>query len=329
MEANYQRLARLIEQAVKRLALDLTGLNVLTEAGSGYFSTTPIIAAVAGAAHVTAVTKTSAYGNFEEIRAQVISLSELMGVTDRIEITTRDQLQSLESIDILTNLGHLRPLNADFLARFDPSRVVIPYMCEAWEVREGDVDLAYCKQHGIPVAGTNESDPNVDCFATCGVIAAKLLLERDFEIRGGNYAILSSDSFGRVIADFLRQSGARAFIVENLTGANLALLQNADALVVADYTSSGTLIGPQAVSASAIRAVNSSLEIIQVAGEIDTIMCKQSGIHVHPPERLTPKRMSRTLAYAGPKPIIDLHAAGLKVGAILSKRETDSLLQPM
>ena len=49
---NLPRCRRLIDEAIRTLGLDLTGLTVLTEAGTGPFSLTASIVALAGAPRV-------------------------------------------------------------------------------------------------------------------------------------------------------------------------------------------------------------------------------------------------------------------------------------
>src|SRR5690606_1365873 len=56
-----RRLVPLMRAAIARCRLDLSGLTVLTEAASGAYVVTPVLAALAGAARVIAVTRTTRY----------------------------------------------------------------------------------------------------------------------------------------------------------------------------------------------------------------------------------------------------------------------------
>lgn len=322
---NTPRLAKLIAEACRRLKLDLQGMRVLTEAGSNAFCATPVIAAYAGA-QVVAVTKTTAYGSAEEIASQVVELARFMGVDGKIVLTSREAVPVEPCYDIVTNLGHLRPLDAAFLSRFDPRRMVIPTMSELWELRPGDVDLAYCRQQGIPVAGTNEMHPDVDCFRTVGTLAAKLLLERGFQLRNEAYLVIGHDAFGRVIADYLRACGAHIELVHPQQAGQTDLASYA-ALVVADYTWPHLIIGPGGSLDPQAIAVEKGLEVIQVAGANDVASCDALGVPVYPHMHLPPRRMSFTLAHVGAKPVIDLHAGGLKVGELLKRGTASDLVQ--
>ncbi len=78
--ADPARLVGLIRRTSAFLELDLSGLVVLTEAASGPYVVTPIIAALAGAARVIALTAPSRYGSIEAVIAQTQALADLCGV---------------------------------------------------------------------------------------------------------------------------------------------------------------------------------------------------------------------------------------------------------
>ena len=62
-----RRAARLLRQAIADYGLDLSGLTVFTEAASGPYLHTPILAALAGAEKVYAQTANSAYASRRSI----------------------------------------------------------------------------------------------------------------------------------------------------------------------------------------------------------------------------------------------------------------------
>jgi len=171
-----RRLAALIEAAVDGCRLDLTGKIVLTEAACGAYVVTPILAACAGAERVYATTKSTAHGTFEEVVAQTLGVAELAGVRDRIEIVTGRSSAIVSHADIITNSGHVRPIDREMIGWMKPSAVV-SLMFEAWEFRPGDVDLRACRDRGIRVGATNERHPDVDVFSFLGPMAVKLLLD--------------------------------------------------------------------------------------------------------------------------------------------------------
>ena len=108
---NLARTAQLIKQAVSKLELDLSGLTVLTEAASGPYVVTPVIAAMAGAKRVLAITADSSYATADEVIHQTRSLESMCGLPQRVEIFQERQLGLFAEADIVTNLGFVRPLS--------------------------------------------------------------------------------------------------------------------------------------------------------------------------------------------------------------------------
>ena len=82
------------------------------------------------------------------------------------------------------------PVRATFVSRLKPGAVV-SLMCEPWEVRPQDVDVAACRAAGIPVLGTNERDPGVQTFRFVGMLALKLLLELEIEVLSSRIVVVS------------------------------------------------------------------------------------------------------------------------------------------
>ena len=137
----------LIDKLVKRveaLNLNLKGKTVLTEAASGAYVVTPILAALAGA-KVFAFTRTTRYGTMEEVFDNTRKVIETYSGKP-LDITFVDKItkEHIAQADIITNSGHLRPLNEEML-KYAKDTVVIPLMYEAWEWREADMDIRYIR----------------------------------------------------------------------------------------------------------------------------------------------------------------------------------------
>jgi uncharacterized protein YbjT (DUF2867 family) len=79
--------ARLAQNAVKRVALDLQDVTVLTEAAIGAYGVTAPIAALAGAKHVFAVARDSQYGTAEQAGTWTRHLASLLGVEKGISVS--------------------------------------------------------------------------------------------------------------------------------------------------------------------------------------------------------------------------------------------------
>ena len=73
----------------------------------------------------------------------------------------------LEDADIVTNSGHLRPLDEEAVGRMKPG-AAIPLMYEAWELRPDDVDsshagaAAYASPGRTNAIRRSESSPTSD-----------------------------------------------------------------------------------------------------------------------------------------------------------------------
>jgi len=313
---NPLRLVKLINDALSFLKLDLTGFTVLTEAASGPYVVTPIIAALSGAERVIALTRDSRFASAANVIAQTETLGALSGAKGNIEIHTGHSPDLFAQADIITNLGFVRPIDGETVAAMKPS-AVIPLMCEAWEFRPGDVDLKACRGRGIPVLGTNEDYPGLEVFSYSGWLCLKMLFEAQIEVHKSRVLIVSSDKFGRVIERLLSSAGVAVRLFTDLREVDEEQLSRADALVVADYSREDVIIGPTGdLALNKLARLNRSLTVIQLAGRVDTHGLTENGITVYPGGALDARRMAMTLAELGPRPVVELHAAGLKVGEI-------------
>ncbi|MCL4491200.1 MAG: hypothetical protein M1510_04720 [Nitrospirae bacterium] len=310
------RTDRLISEAIERLSLDLSGLVVYTEAATGHFSVTAPLAARAGAERVIALSRPWKEMSASEVGREMRELSDYMDLSNRITMVTERSLADMAEADIITNLGFVRPLDRNVIAALKPT-AVIPFMREAWEQRNDDIDLHACRDHGIAVFATDESSPDVRVFDTCGLLAAKLLFEAGIEISGTHIIIVSSDKFGATIGQCLKKLGARTYLFQTLSDKELLkALPRADALIAADFTAKEMLLGPGGmIGPDVLAKISPALAVIAFAGWVDGNALEQSGLKCVPKEGSLAGRMGRTLAYLGPWPVINLHAAGLKVGA--------------
>lgn len=188
-----------IQEAIDRLELDLSGKTVLTEAATGAYTVTPVIAAMAGA-RVFAFTKNTRYGSVDEVRSQTLSLLNQSGKNNpELEVIDRLPEDVIACADVITNSGHLRPLDESKL-RHISTHAVIPLMYEAWEWRDADLDLEFCKKHNIKVGATNERHPGVDVFNYLGDMAIKLILDAGFTFQNNKFVLVSNNDFGPFIA---------------------------------------------------------------------------------------------------------------------------------
>jgi len=315
---NLHHISKLISNTIDLLDLDLTGFTVLTEAASGYYAVTPVIAAMAHADRVIALTSNSPYASVQEVISQTRALEQACGQNGRIEIHSKRSPDLFSQADIITNLGFVRPIDNDIIALLKPT-AVIPYMCEGWEIRATDVDLNACWKKEIPVLGTNEEYPKLNILSYCGWLCIKMMMNAHIEPSHANILIVSGDKFGPVIVKLFKKLGLSAKLVVSLRGAFEMLLQS-DVIIIADYTRDDEIIGSHGdISPEVLAHINPSISIIQFAGINNVEEILHNDIMIYPETKLQPHRMALTLSELGPRPVIELHTLGLKVGEVLAR----------
>ena len=119
-------LDRLVSGAIRSFRLSLENRVVLTEAATGNYAVTAVLAARAGA-RVFAYTRDSRFGTAEEAAQQTYALASLAGVEASIEVIASLGQAPLDTVDVLTNTGFLRPIDATLVERL-PRTCVIPLM---------------------------------------------------------------------------------------------------------------------------------------------------------------------------------------------------------
>ncbi len=311
------RMIRLIKECIDRCQLDLSGRVVMTEAASGAYAVTPIAAALAGAGEVIAVTRTTTYGSAYDIEQNTRRLAEMAGIpSDVISVFKKKDPDLLSRADVVTNSGHLRPLDAAAIACLKTGAVV-PLMFEAWEIQAGrcDLDLDALALRGIAVAGTNERHPNIDVFSYLGTMAIKLLLDAGIPPLKATVALLCDNPFSDYIRSGLRNVGATVSC-----GAELSSFHEQDApdvLLLAQRPNWKSIL-----SESEARWLSKNWPntiIAQFWGDIDREALANHGLHYWPQTGPSPGHMAVLPSAVGPDPIIRLQIGGLKVAEVLLK----------
>lgn len=294
--------------------MDLDGATVLTEAATGAYVVTPVIAALGGAGHVHAVTRATRYGTVQEVTDQTTALARAVGVADRITVHDGPAPHLFTAADVITNSGHLRPLDAARVAMMRPEAVV-PLMFEAWEIGQGrtDLDLDAMRARGIRFAGTNERHPAVDVFGDLGHMAAALLLSAGVSVRRSRIGLLCDNPFGEYVAGGLASMGADVVPVE----VDSVSVPDLDALVVAMTPTGGSVLAEDLLRALGRR--NPAIVLGQVWGDVDRETCKDVGIICVPSEPPPPGHMGVLPSVLGPEPVVRLQTGGLRVAAALRK----------
>ncbi len=319
---NRARLRQLTKEAIDRFHLDLSGLVVFTEAASGSYVVTPLMAAAAGADHVFAVTRDSPHGPASVVEEETMRLAKEWGIARQVEIVFEKRRGNLGNTDILTNVGFVRPVDRATLHMLKPT-AAIPLMWETWEYRGEDLDLAECFRLGIPVLGTDENTPGLDTFGYLGPLALKLAFELSIEVFQSRAAVVGQDPFAKEIIRAFSTTGAEVYEVEVNGGWPSELPGNLDLLIIADHEGRRTIVGSDGlITPEKLQQANPGVAVLHLTGIVDREGLERAGIPRLPETLAPPRHMAVTTGYLGPKPVIDLHAAGLKVGAASTRRLT-------
>lgn len=327
----HRRPRRLIHEAISKFNLNLKGLVVLTEAASNNFVYTPLIAAIAGAKIVHAITKDSRYAMADEVTRDTLFIAEQWGIAEQLEIHKAVEPDIIKAADIVTNSGFVRPIDSEFIS-YMKDTAVIPLMFETWEFREHDLDLRACRKRNISVLGTNENMSGLEIFKYIGNLALKLAFELNIEVFGSKVAVVGGGYFGDNVINAFLNAGADV-ISYRIDGGNNPIteeskrrLSNCDLLVITEHESRDLILGKSGqISVNELLKVAPGISIVHIAGNVDQEAIRKAGIPCRPAIIAPPGYMSVSLDYLGPKPVIDLQTAGLKVGELLVRARLGGL----
>jgi hypothetical protein len=322
------RLGRLGDELRERFALDLTDLAIYTEAASGAYEFAPILAARAGARRVYAVTRDSRFATAESVMRATREAAARWGVDEIVEVAEGRPGEWVSDADVFTNSGFVRPIDRAMVEQMKPTAVV-SLMWETWEFREDELDLDACRQRDVLVLGTDESRPPCDMVGYSVFLAIKALLELGLEGHGTRTLLLGGQKTLAVAIErglaalgvtATRFGGAGGLPYDLLSEHFLAHGADYDALLVAEHGDPRTLLGPGGlIEVDAIREVNPALRVAVIAGAVDGEALRDSGLR-HIPERVAPfGHMSYQPYELGPRPVLELFAAGLAVGQAMAR----------
>ncbi len=318
-------------QQIDLLKLNLSGKVVLTEAATGAFVITPIMAALAGA-KVYAFTKATKYGSVNEVILQTRKITELFyGYNLDLHIITELTPDIIYEADIITNSGHLRPLDKKKL-KYAKSGVVIPLMYEAWELRDKDIDIDYTNKMRIIVGATNERHPNVDVFNYLGDMALKMIFDANLCPYRNKFILFCNNDFGPYVANTLSKvcgSLAVCDLIENKEKYDALQIdwignfpeftvpekyKKCDAVIFTAYPFDKIWIGQKntPILIGKLKAEIDNPYILRYAGDIDCKALDANGVNYFP-YSVKSGHMGILPSEIGFDPIICLQAGGLKV----------------
>ena len=316
---------------IEKLKLDLNCIEVLTECASKGYAYTPIIAGIAGAKSITAVGSDSSYGLFENNAKNILKIAEIAGLDPSIfKFVKKLNLdkEDLSSIDIVTNSGQLRPINKARIQKLKKT-AVIPLMWETWEFREEDLDIIACQKEGISVIGTNESFSEISMYGYNPLIVIKLLFDLGLEAYNNDIILLGGGKSGSAAYKGLKKLGFRiswytkegedeSFKYSELE--NIYLNKNIDAIINFEHSNREKIIGKGGeLNFEKLITQFPNVKYGHICGNVNQKELETSGINFLPKKILPFGYMSYETMNLGYRPVLELAAAGLKVGEIAAK----------
>jgi hypothetical protein len=295
---------------IRILDLDLTGLEIVTEAATGAYASTAVIAALAGARVHACARDTHSHGSADDAVAATYGLARAARVEACIAFSRGVPQDTLRRSAILTNSGRIRPITRAMIGLLPPG-AVIALMFEAWEFRETDLDLAACREGGIRLAAVNERHPDVAVFPFLGPLAVRLLEDAAFPVAGKRIAILCDNPFAPFLAEGLSAAGAEAMLFD---GPSQLTEGPWDAVLLA-LVPRAIPLGQDDLETIARNAPGTLLA--QFWGDIDRVAAARLGFRICP--ALEPGRghMGILLNRLGHEPIVRLQTGGLKAAEIV------------
>jgi hypothetical protein len=265
-------------------------------------------------ARVYALANTTRYATDVEIEEVTVGLARKAGVADRIQLVYERDSFPIGTVDIVTNSGQVRPIDAAMVARLKPS-AVIPLMYESWEYRSADLDVEACRSRGVLVAGTSEYHPFVKMFSFLGPMAVRQLHDAGVAVYDSNIVLLCDNAFGPYIKSFLENCGATVSMERRLTAQ--ALTQGVDAVVLALQPRAWPVL--TAAGARLLGDHAPGTVVVQFWGDADRGALAAAGVPVWPEREPAAGHMAVLPSAVGPEPVVRLQAGGLKVGEVLAR----------
>jgi hypothetical protein len=306
-----RRILQIIHERIAALRLDLSQANVVTEAATGAYACTAVIAALAGARRVHALARGNPrHGSAADAVGATNEVASLAGVEDRITFVEHVDSGILAACDILTNSGHLRPISRATIAQL-PRTSVIALMFETWEFRDSDIDINSCRRRGIRIAGVNESHPDVAVFPFLGPLCVRLLLDAGMPPMEKRIAVICDNPFAPFIEAGLAAAGASVRVFPAVSGVSC---ETWDAVVIA-LNPAGPAAAGDFLRTLADRAPRAL--IAQFWGDVDRPTARALGFALCPPEEPAPGHMGILLNALGPEPIVRLQSGGLRAAELV------------
>ncbi len=327
-----ERKRKIVQNAINKFDVNLNNLTIFTEAATGNYLYTPIVAALSGAEHVFAVTSDSLYGKKEKVREQTLEEAKELGVEDTITVLFKKDQSCLSKSDIVTNSGFVRPITREMVS-YMKSTAVIPLMRFADELRPEELDLQACREKGIVVLGTNESHSKLNLLTSSGFKICKILFEKGFSVYKDKLLLIGSGDICNYPTEFFinnKVSIDRVAFDNDIPEKQRPFTRNReevlknlgsyDAIIINELRYNVDILSDEGfIPIKLLRELNPFVQIIHLAGQINKNDILREGLELCP-RRIRPfGYMSVSSDYLGARCTLELVAASLKVAEVASR----------
>lgn len=310
------RAKKYAQQLVQKYGIDCRGLTILTEAASGTYLFNLMMPLLGGAERVIAYCRNSRYASTQEVHDSMRVVYTAAELDERWEFRTSLSSQDIAAADIVTNSGHLRPFDAAFMNHMKPT-AVLPLMWEPWEMRPGEIDLYVAQQRGILIMGTNEHEAPCDMRPYSFLTAMHLAMSHKASVADDRILVIGDQyTLAQPMEDGFKRLGiaCRRISPTCSPGEAAQAVQWATYIIVAEHADHRLLLGPSGLIDTQQLVAENTTGVGVVAGCVDRDDLEAHGISVYPETIAPPGFMSYMPSELGPYPVMDLFAAGLKVG---------------
>ena len=328
---------KVIFDTISKINLNLNNLTILTEAATGNWIYTPIIAAFSGASKVICITKNSKYGSAHNIKKNFDRISKYYNLSEKVFVCEKLTNELISSADIVTNSGFLRPIDKKFVCTMKKTGV-ISLMWEPWEFRTDDLDLVQCWNKGISVLGVNESNIFLNVLSYVETMIIKIFKKYKIKLKNKKIILVIENKFGIQIFNALKSQGANCYCITasmklelkklgaTIIGSNFenkninSFLEKSDIILVDSFPIKKNIIGiNEGIEISTLKKLCPNVKIFTFFGKIDSVNLNKFGIRYYP--KIQPKfgHLGWTADVLGSKPTIEFNSLGLKVGELLAR----------
>ncbi|ABW74813.1 hypothetical protein [Campylobacter concisus] len=326
-----KRELNIIREQIDLYKIDLSELTVITECATGAYSYNIFTLLLSGAKSVVAYGKDTRFGSFYEAKKIVEDIAKNTGINiSNLEITNSLSDSQIKSADIITNSGLLRPLNSKLLSKMKKT-AVIPLMWETWEFTENELDLNSAIQNDILVLGTNEGHEKLNIYPISGILAIDILLKMGLEVYKNKVIVLGSGIIGKSISKCLEKNDVEYvwFSKDKTDGSHFSyddflnfkkIIKYFDAIIFAEHQFAVDIIYDVfGYSFSDIHHENPEIKVGIISGNINIEELQKSNLDYFPKNIMPFGVLTHQPYNLGPRPVLELFAAGVKVGEQMAR----------